>query len=109
MDLIDPHHRRIDYLRISVTDRCNLSCVYCKPSTKMTVLPHREILAYEEILRLVSVAVPLGISRVRITGGEPLVRRGIIDFLAALGRLGGIEDISLTTNGILLEDMAEAL
>jgi cyclic pyranopterin phosphate synthase len=109
MALIDPHKRKIDYLRISVTDRCNLSCVYCKPRAEMKLLEHRDILTYEEILRLVSVAAPLGISRVRITGGEPLIRRGVVDFLAALGRLSGIEDISLTTNGVLLEKMTGAL
>jgi GTP 3',8-cyclase len=109
MALIDHHHRLIDYLRISVTDRCNLSCVYCKPRSDMKMLAHRDILTYEEILRLVDIAVQLGISRVRITGGEPLIRRGIIDFIASLGRFDGIEDISLTTNGVLLENMAEAL
>jgi cyclic pyranopterin phosphate synthase len=109
MALVDSHERLVDYLRISVTDRCNLSCVYCKPRTEMKTLPHRDILTYEEILRLVSIAVPLGISRVRITGGEPLVRRGIIDFIAALTRFDRLEDISLTTNGVLLEDMAGAL
>jgi cyclic pyranopterin phosphate synthase len=75
----------------------------------MKVLPHREILSYEEILRLVALAVPLGISRVRVTGGEPLVRRGIVDFIAALHALDGIEDISITTNGVLLEKMADSL
>ncbi len=109
MPLVDPLNRYIDYLRISVTDRCNLSCVYCKPRERMKVLPHREILQYEEILRLVSVAAPLGISRVRITGGEPLIRRGIIDFISSLKQCSGIEDISLTTNGVLLDDMLEAL
>ena len=109
MQLTDQHNRRIDYLRISVTDRCNLSCAYCKPRAAMKVVPHREILTYEEMLRIVSVAVPLGISRVRVTGGEPLVRRGIVDFIAALKECSGIEDVSLTTNGVLLEDMAGPL
>ena len=109
MALYDLHNRRIDYLRISVTDRCNLSCVYCKPRAELKVLPHREILSYEEILRLVTLAVPLGISRVRVTGGEPLVRRGIVDFIASLKALGGLEDISLTTNGVLLDEMADGL
>jgi GTP 3',8-cyclase len=109
MALIDPHHRRIDYLRISVTDRCNLSCVYCKPRSEMRMLKHGDILTYEEILHLVSVAVRLGISRIRVTGGEPLVRRGIVEFIASLRRYSGIEDISLTTNGVLLADLAEAL
>ncbi len=109
MALIDPHRRKIDYLRISVTDRCNLACVYCKPRAEMKLLEHRDILTYEEILRLVAVAVPLGISRVRITGGEPLIRRGVVNFLTALGRIRGIEDISLTTNGVLLEKMTGVL
>ena len=109
MRLTDQHKRTIDYLRISVTDRCNLSCAYCKPRTEMKMLPHREILTYEEMLRIVSVAVPLGISRVRVTGGEPLVRRGIVDFIASLKDCNGIEDVSLTTNGVLLEEMAGAL
>ncbi|MGE5172979.1 MAG: GTP 3',8-cyclase MoaA [Betaproteobacteria bacterium] len=109
MALVDPHKRRIDYLRISVTDRCNLKCVYCRPRAEMKLLQHRDILTYEEILRLVTVAVPLGITRVRITGGEPLIRRGIVDFIKTLRRYAGIEDISLTTNGVLLEGMAEAL
>lgn len=109
MSLIDPRNRRIDYLRVSVTDRCNLSCSYCKPQGRMQVLPHRDILRYEEIHRLVSVAVSLGISHVRITGGEPLVRRGILPFIASLRDIAGIEDISVTTNGVLLEDMASGL
>jgi cyclic pyranopterin phosphate synthase len=109
MPLLDSYHRKIDYLRVSVTDRCNLSCVYCKPRTMMKELPHGDILSYEEILRLVAVAVPLGISHVRVTGGEPLVRRGIVDFIASLKTCNGIEDVSLTTNGLLLEEMAGGL
>jgi len=104
MPLYDPHKRLIDYLRISVTDRCNLSCFYYKPRTGMKTPPHREILSYEEILRLVALVVPLGISRVRVTGGEPLIRRGIVDFIASLNTLEGIEDISITTNGVLLDE-----
>jgi cyclic pyranopterin phosphate synthase len=109
MPLYDPHKRLIDYLRISVTDRCNLSCFYCKPRTGMKMLTHSEILSYEEILRLVALAVPLGISRVRVTGGEPLVRRRIVDFIASLHTIAGLQDISITTNGVLLEEMAEGL
>jgi GTP 3',8-cyclase len=109
MPLYDQHKRRIDYLRISVTDRCNLSCVYCKPRAGMKVLRHSEILTYEEICRLVALAVRLGITRVRVTGGEPLVRRGIIDFIASLHSQEGLEDISITTNGVLLEEMADGL
>ncbi len=109
MPLIDTHNRSIDYLRISVTDRCNLSCVYCKPRSAMKMLGHADILTYEEILRLVSFAVPLGISRVRVTGGEPLVRRGIVDFIASLKRIAGLDDVSLTTNGVFLADLSEDL
>lgn len=109
MALYDPLNRRIDYLRISVTDRCNLSCLYCKPRSRMTLLPHAEILQYEEILRLTKIAVRLGIAHVRVTGGEPLVRRGVVDFISSLKSVGGIEDISLTTNGVLLDGMAEGL
>lgn len=109
MPLYDTLHRCIDYLRVSITDRCNLSCVYCKPQARLQMLPHREILRYEEILRLVSVAVGLGIAHVRITGGEPLVRRGVLDFIAELKKIKGISDISLTTNGVLLDEMAPGL
>lgn len=109
MPLYDLHNRSIDYLRISVTDRCNLSCVYCKPRAGMKVVHHREILSYEEVLRLVALAVPLGITRVRVTGGEPLVRRGIVEFIASLNAQEGLEDISITTNGVLLEEMADGL
>jgi cyclic pyranopterin phosphate synthase len=109
MPLVDTQNRRIDYLRVSVTDRCNLSCLYCRPRGRMRTLSHRDILRYEEIRRLICVAAPLGISHVRITGGEPLVRRGILPFIASLRDIAGIEDISITTNGLLLEEMAECL
>jgi len=109
MPLVDPQNRRIDYLRVSVTDRCNLSCLYCRPRGRIRVLSHHDILRYEEIRRLICVAAPLGISHVRITGGEPLVRRGILPFIASLRDIAGIEDISITTNGLLLEEMAQGL
>ncbi len=109
MALYDPLNRCIDYLRVSITDHCNLSCVYCKPRAQMKMLHHRDILRYEEIRRIISVAVPLGIAHIRITGGEPLVRRGVMDFLGSLKQVSGIQDISLTTNGLLLEEMAEGL
>lgn len=109
MPLYDTHNRRIDYLRISVTDRCNLSCFYCKPRTAMKTLSHGDILTYEEILRLVKLAVPLGITRVRVTGGEPLIRRGIVHFISSLYTIDELRDISITTNGIKLEGMAEDL
>jgi len=109
MPLYDPLNRRIDYLRISVTDRCNLACVYCKPRARMKSLAHRDILSYEEILRLVALAANLGITHARVTGGEPLIRRGIVPFLAALKGISGITDVSVTTNGVLLEELADGL
>ncbi|MCF8054605.1 MAG: GTP 3',8-cyclase MoaA [Deltaproteobacteria bacterium] len=105
----DGHNRRINYLRISVTDRCNLRCVYCMPKEGVSLAGHSDILRYEEILRLVKVAVKLGITKIRITGGEPLVRRGIADFVAAVSAIDGVEEISLTTNGILLPRLAQPL
>lgn len=107
--LIDPCNRRLNYLRISVTDRCNLRCAYCIPLGEDRRLDHAEILRYEEILRLVRIGVGLGIEKVRITGGEPLVRRGLPALLAAIHRLPGIRDLSLTTNGLLLEEHLDAL
>ncbi len=104
--MIDSHNREINYLRISITDRCNLRCVYCMPKEGVSFLGHEDILSYEEILRIVEVAVKTGVIKVRVTGGEPLVRRGIIDFLTSLRSIEGLHDISLTTNGILLEDYA---
>jgi len=108
-ELIDSCNRRLNYLRISVTDRCNLRCAYCLPCEDVPRLAHEEVLRYEEILRIVRVGVRLGISKVRVTGGEPLVRKGIYEFLAGLSRLPGIRDLSLTTNGVLLSDHLEEL
>ena len=102
--LIDRYSRNLNYLRISITDRCNLRCSYCVPREEIVRLSHDEILRYEEILRLVRIGVDLGVSKVRVTGGEPLVRKGVYDFLGELVRIDGIEDVSLTTNGVLLKD-----
>ncbi len=102
--LIDKYERHLNYLRVSITDRCNLKCVYCRPASLVPILPHKEILSYEEILRVVRVGVGLGISKVRITGGEPLIRRGVFGFLKQLTAIHGLQDVSLTTNGILLRD-----
>ncbi|NLK51015.1 MAG: GTP 3',8-cyclase MoaA [Syntrophomonadaceae bacterium] len=101
--------RNIDYLRISITDKCNLRCVYCMPEEGIKLKPHREILRFEEILRLVKVASGLGIKRVRLTGGEPLVRRGVENFVRKLIQIPGIEDVAMTTNGILLTSLGPAL
>jgi len=102
--LIDRCNRKLNYLRISITDRCNLKCIYCVPYDFIPKLPHKEILSYEEILHIVRISVRLGISKVRITGGEPLVRKGVYDFLEQLTKIQGLLDISLTTNGVLLKD-----
>jgi len=106
--VIDQWGRRINYMRISVTDRCNLRCVYCMPLTGVTLGPHSEYLTYEELLRVVQAAVSLGIDRIRVTGGEPLVRKGIVGFLSRLKPLG-VTDLSLTTNGLLFPAMAKDL
>ena len=98
--------RQINYLRVSITDRCNLRCLYCMPPDGIIKIDHREILRYEEILRIVKVAVAKGICKVRITGGEPLVRKGLVQFVNELSHIPGIQDLSLTTNGILLGEMA---
>jgi len=107
--LSDPFNRPINYLRISVTDRCNLRCVYCLPPEGVNLLPQGEILSYEEIARVAALAAQLGINKVRITGGEPLVRARLRELVALLAGIRGIDDISLTTNGILLKEFAAEL
>jgi GTP 3',8-cyclase len=107
--LIDPYGRTIDYLRISVTDHCNLDCLYCAPFSGRRRLPHAEILTYEEIFRITSAAVLTGISKIRITGGEPLQRRGMVRLCRMLADIDGIESLALTTNGILLKEFADPL
>jgi cyclic pyranopterin phosphate synthase len=107
--LVDRFNRRINYLRISLTDRCNLRCIYCMPPEGEKKLRHKDILRYEEILRTVRIAVKLGITKIRITGGEPLVRKDVGDFIPMLTSIEGLEDISLTTNGVLLQENLEML
>ena len=107
--MIDQYERDINYLRVSVTDRCNLRCTYCMPKEGLSQIGHDDILRYEEILRIIRVATGEGITKVRITGGEPLVRRGVAEFIASLRTIPALNDISLTTNGILLEAHAEQL
>ncbi len=104
--LIDTHGRRIRYLRISITDRCNLRCRYCMPATGVEWIPHERVMKYEEYLRVINICLARGVEKVRITGGEPLVRRGIIDFIRDMGQIDGLRDLSLTTNGMLLSAMA---
>ncbi len=105
----DSFQRPINYLRISVTDRCNLRCVYCMPEEGVPLMTHGDILSYEEITTVVRAAAEMGISKVRLTGGEPLVRAGLPELVRLLAAIGGINDISLTTNGILLAKYAQEL
>ena len=109
MELKDKFERVIDYLRISITDRCNLRCIYCMPKDGVKPFEHRDILTYEEIIRVAGIAATLGVRKIRITGGEPLTRKNISFLIASLRALNGIEDISLTTNGILLAKYAREL
>ena len=104
--MLDNNHRVINYLRISITDRCNLRCIYCMPEEGIEFMSHREILTYEEMLHIVILCVKQGIRKVRLTGGEPLVRKGFINFLKRLCQIEGLEEISLTTNGVLLKTLA---
>lgn len=109
MKLLDTHGRHINYLRLSVTDRCNLRCSYCMPEQGIEKLCHDDILTYEDLVCVARQAVAIGIEKIRITGGEPLVRRDIIRFLKALSAVPGLKQLVLTTNGLLLAEMAEDL
>lgn len=106
--MLDALGRQINYMRISITDRCNLRCRYCMPQDIPSV-PHEAVLRYEEVLRLCRIAVGLGITRFRVTGGEPLARKGAPEFLAALREVPGVETLGLTTNGVLLAETLERL
>jgi len=103
---LDKLHRHINYLRLSVTDRCNLRCMYCMPEEGIPFLPHRDILTYEEMLRLVKISTRCGIRKVRLTGGEPLARKGFINFLERLSDIDALDEITLTTNAVLLKEYA---
>ncbi|MDH3223274.1 MAG: radical SAM protein, partial [Gemmatimonadota bacterium] len=107
--MVDGFGRTIRYLRISVTDKCNLRCVYCMPEEGLEWLRRDEILSYEEITRIVEVMAPMGLTRVRLTGGEPLVRKDLPDLVGQLSRVPGIQDISLSTNALLLAPLAREL
>ena len=107
--MYDSFKRQINYLRVSVTDRCNLRCTYCMPEGGIKLLSHDDILSYEEILGVIRVGVFLGIDKVRITGGEPLVRKGIVPFVKDVSKISGIRDFGLTSNGLLLEEFAAPL
>jgi GTP 3',8-cyclase len=105
----DRYNRNINYLRISVTDRCNLRCTYCMPEEGIKLLRHEDILSFDEIRDFTKVAVANGVTKVRITGGEPLVRKGITTLIRMISDIKGINDLSMTTNGVLLEQYAEEL
>lgn len=105
----DRFGREINYLRLSVTDRCNLRCVYCRPEEGVPLVSHDDILRYEEMVEVVRTAVDMGVRKVRITGGEPLIRRDIGTLVAALSEIDGIRDLAMSTNGILLARHAAGL
>lgn len=105
----DGFGREIDYLRISVTDKCNLRCRYCMPKQGVEVMPHEEVLTLEEIFRVVRIMESLGVKKVRFTGGEPLVRKNLVKLIGDVSGLAGIADIALTTNGVLLGEQLDAL
>lgn len=105
----DSHGRTIDYMRISLTDRCNFRCIYCMPEEGVVPLCHKDILTFDEILSIVRNAADMGVRRIRLTGGEPLVRKGVVSLVEQMNAIPGIEDISLTTNGVLLPRMAKDL
>lgn len=107
--LSDSFQRPINYLRISVTDRCNLRCIYCMPSDGVSLMSHQDVLSYEEIYTIVLAAAELGVNKVRLTGGEPLVRLGLPELIRMLAQIEAINDISLTTNGLLLGRYAAEL
>src|SRR6056297_794575 len=107
--LIDRYKRNLNYLRISITDQCNIRCKYCNPPGETRKLDHKDILRYEEILRIVRISIRLGVTKIRVTGGEPLIRKGCCEFLNELTKLPGLKDISLTTNGVLLTEYMDEL
>lgn len=107
--LKDSFSRPINYLRVSLTDRCNLRCIYCMPAEGIALEPRGEILSFEEILRLAALGAARGVRKIRLTGGEPLVRRGVAGLIRSLKAVDGIEEVVLTTNGLLLEKEAPAL
>jgi len=107
--MFDRFNRRINYLRISVTDRCNFRCTYCMPAEGVPLKKHEEILSFDEIADVVKVGAQLGLTKIRLTGGEPLVRKDIAVLVKMLARIEGIEDIGLTTNGVFLPQLAKSL
>lgn len=107
--MLDRFNREITYLRISVTDKCNLRCTYCMPAEGIPLKKHKEIMSFEDIVKTAEAAAALGIKKIRLTGGEPLVRKGIVDLVEMLSRIEGIEHLAMTTNGFYLDTMAKPL
>jgi len=107
--MLDQFNREVNYLRISVTDRCNLRCTYCMPADGVEFTPHDQIISFEEILDVVKHGAKNGINKVRLTGGEPLVRKGIVELVKMISEVEGITDLAMTTNGILLKEFAKPL
>src|SRR5437660_7405632 len=107
--LVDAFRRPITYLRVSVTDRCNLRCVYCMPEAGLPWIPKPEVLTFEEIAAIVRAAASIGVRSIRLTGGEPLIRRDLERLVALIAAVPGIDDIALSTNGLLLPDLAPKL
>jgi GTP 3',8-cyclase len=103
--LFDNHGREINYLRLAVTDRCNLRCFYCMPEEGINYMPKKELLTYEEMERMVRIMAGLGINKIRITGGEPFLRKGMMQFIETLHNIEGIEQLNITTNGTLTKDL----
>lgn len=107
--MLDKYNREITYLRISITDRCNLRCTYCMPECGVETMSHDKVVRFEEIVEVVKAAVSIGISKFRITGGEPLVRKGIVTLVKMIHDVPGVKELVMTTNGILLEKYAKEL
>jgi cyclic pyranopterin phosphate synthase len=106
---VDHYNRRITYLRVSVTDRCNLRCIYCVPVKDLTLLNHSDILNYEEILKVLQAGAKIGIEKVRLTGGEPLVRRDFVHFVESVCQMSAFKEVSITTNGVHLKEKAQEI
>ncbi len=107
--LVDKYQRKIDYVRVSVTDRCNFRCIYCNPNSKFEFIPHEEILSFEEIFDFLKILIDSGVSKIRITGGEPLARKGVENLIYLINSYNSKIDLSMTTNGYFLPQMAEIL
>ncbi len=107
--LLDNHGRIINYLRLAVTDKCNLRCYYCMPEEGLDWLNRKELMTYEEMLRICTLLVKMGIEKIRITGGEPFVRKDIMQFLTALSKLQGLQHLTITTNGVLTAPLVPEL